>query len=272
MDTPAIQVAPRVGFSWDVTGDGKTAVRGGFGVFPDRFNDDIVLQHVELPPLVNTPTANYTTIGELLATPLSLSPAQVRTLDPDYKPQYTYNYSIGVQRDLGWQAGRRLRLRRLEGRASCCRRATSTRVPYGTNFLPRASTRRPAAPLPNERSCGRIAATATSCSSEFAGFSNYDALQIAVNRRYTAGLRFGVVLHRSLKTQERGRASPPNDQSDGEPVPRRSRDRNYGDVGRRHNLAVNYSYEVPNAEQQVEHVIAEGRLRRLAESRASRRR
>ena len=32
--------------------DGRTAVRGGFGIFPDRFNDDIILQMVELPPLV----------------------------------------------------------------------------------------------------------------------------------------------------------------------------------------------------------------------------
>ena len=91
LDTPPIQVAPRIGFSWDVTGDGKTAIRGGFGMFPDRFNDDIVLQLVELPPLVNTPTANYTTIRELLATPLSLSPATARYVNPDYKPQYTYN-------------------------------------------------------------------------------------------------------------------------------------------------------------------------------------
>src|SRR4029079_879014 len=102
-DTPPIQVAPRVGFSWDVKGDGKTPVAGGFGVFPDRFNDDIVLQHVELQPLVFTPTANYTTIRDLQSTPLSLSPSQVRVLDPDYTPQYIYNYSIGVQRDLGWK-------------------------------------------------------------------------------------------------------------------------------------------------------------------------
>ena len=43
LETPPVPVAPRIGFSWDVTGDGKTAVRGGSGVFPDRFNDDIVL-------------------------------------------------------------------------------------------------------------------------------------------------------------------------------------------------------------------------------------
>ena len=103
LDTPSIQVAPRIGFSWDVTGNGKTAVRGGFGVFPDRFNDDIILQFVELPPIVNTPTANYTTIKELLSTPLSLSPATARSINPNYKPQHTYNYSVGVQRDLGWK-------------------------------------------------------------------------------------------------------------------------------------------------------------------------
>ena len=134
LDTPSIQVAPRIGFSWDVTGNGKTAVRGGFGVFPDRFNDDIILQFVELPPIVNTPTANYTTISELLSTPLSLSPATARSINPNYKPQHTYNYSMGVQRDLGWKL-----LADVAYVGSKGRRLLQTRninaVPYGTNFL-----------------------------------------------------------------------------------------------------------------------------------------
>jgi outer membrane receptor protein involved in Fe transport len=126
LNTPSIQVAPRIGFSWDVTADGRTAVRGGFGVFPDRFNDDIVLQQVELPPLVNTPTANYTTIASLLSTPLSLSPANSRFIDSNFKPQHVYNYSIGVQRDLGWKVVATSPTSDRRG-ASSCRRATSTR-------------------------------------------------------------------------------------------------------------------------------------------------
>ena len=72
------KLAPRIGFAWDVTGDGRTSVRGGAGVFYDRYYDDNILDLVELPPLLNTYTTNYTTIPELLASPLTATPTAVR--------------------------------------------------------------------------------------------------------------------------------------------------------------------------------------------------
>jgi Carboxypeptidase regulatory-like domain/TonB-dependent Receptor Plug Domain len=237
-DTPSIQVAPRVGFSWNVTGDGKTAVRGGWGVFPDRFNDDIILQFVELPPLVNTPTANYATIRELLSTPLSLSPATARSLDPNYKPQHIYNFSVGVQRDLGWNLladvayvgsrGRRLlQMRNING------------VPYGTNFQassidPTTGSALPANFLRPSRGYGDILVN------EFAGFSDYDALQAQLNRRYSQGVRFGVsyTLSKTMAIGGNGNNPTVNPFLD-------IRERNYADLGRRHNLIINYSYDVP---------------------------
>jgi len=35
---PAIVVAPRVGFAYKLTGDGKTVMRSSFGIFPERPN------------------------------------------------------------------------------------------------------------------------------------------------------------------------------------------------------------------------------------------
>src|SRR5205823_7850342 len=74
MKTPPIQFAPRLGFAWDVTGDNKTAVRGGAGVFYDRYSDDEILQLVEQPPLLDTRTTNYTTVKDLLSNQLTASP------------------------------------------------------------------------------------------------------------------------------------------------------------------------------------------------------
>ena len=195
-------------------------MRGGFGVFPDRFNDDIVLQHVELPPLVNTPTANYTTIRELLATPLSLSPAQVRTLDPDYKPQYTYNYSIGVQRDLGWKLVGDFSYVGSKGRQLLQTRNLNA-VPYGTNFLPSSIDPTTGGALPN------VVPAAVSRLRRHPVLGVRRLLEL--RRAADAGqppLHGRAALRRRLHVRqdpERRHRLAAQQQPDGEPVPRRSR-------------------------------------------------
>jgi len=47
-DTDKNNFAPRFGFAWDVFGNGRTAVRGAYGLFYDTFNTDTIAQ--ENPP------------------------------------------------------------------------------------------------------------------------------------------------------------------------------------------------------------------------------
>jgi hypothetical protein len=97
----SLKVGPRVGFGWDVTGDGQTAVRGGAGVFYDRYGDGTILPLVETPPLVLTNSTNFTTLPTLLGSPLvpSTNP-NLAAFNTPFDAPVVYNWSIGVQREL----------------------------------------------------------------------------------------------------------------------------------------------------------------------------
>ena len=239
---PGLNIGPRFGFAYDVFGDGKTAIRGGAGIFYDRFNDDQVLQLVESPPNIVTATANFTTIKDLLATPLSVSPAGVFGVQRSYDSPAVYNFSLGVQRDIGFKTVLDVAYVGSLARHLMQRRSINS-VPYGGRFL--ASSIDPtvsggATPLPDNflrsyKGYGDINYI------EFASNSNYHALQVQANRRVTTSMAFGVAYTWSkamdLVDGNNNNVNPFID----------SRVRNYGKAGfdRTHNLTINYVYRLP---------------------------
>ena len=234
------EVAPRLGFAWNVTGDGRTAIRGGVGAFYDRYAENNILELTELPPLVRTYTVNYTTIAELTTNEPTETTNATRRIQ-EFVPRVVYNWSAGVQRDVGWglvvdaayvgNAARRQPItRELNGR------------PYGYRFQP--SSLDPTnvvggVPQPLTEDLLRpYRGYASISQQEFTGYADYHSVQVSATRRRRAdGLTFGAAYTYEIVNKTLGATDP---------FLADNRARNYNSVGRRpHTLTIHYSWLVP---------------------------
>ena len=192
IENRGVQFAPRVGFAFDPFGKGKTALRGGFGMFYNRQNLDAALNpFTTQSPLVLNPTVNFGTFASLASSTGMLFPQAVFGIDRAGMLPSIMNFSFMIQHNVGFgtvvEAGYVGSL----GRHLMWQRNLNA-IPFGANFDPknadRTNTGLPLSPGFLRPYAGYDDITFR----EWAASSNYHSMQVTANRRFAKGLQFGL--------------------------------------------------------------------------------
>jgi hypothetical protein len=240
-----VAYSPKVKSGWRhaIFGDGKTAIRAGWGVFYDATLGATFLQQATIQPFSVTQTltaAQITAAGGSFANPygtrtnpfpLDLSRRifvgfpTLQPFDPHFRTAYTYQYNFTLQRELPGSL-----LLEIAYVGSNSFKQNRERQLNPAILTPTASA--------DDVQDRRLFPTLGSIpSQESSGRARYDAGQFRLTRRFTKGFDFGVsyVFQKALDNV----SSTYFDLTPGPTGWARS------DYDRTHNFVVNYTYDLP---------------------------
>jgi Carboxypeptidase regulatory-like domain/TonB-dependent Receptor Plug Domain len=104
-------IAPRIGFSYELTGDGKTVVRGGWGIYNSRLENSTIYNAMaqtatagaQNEPSLTPNNAGAPTFPQILTTATGQAAIpNVIYFDPNFKLPQVEEFDLDVQREIGW--------------------------------------------------------------------------------------------------------------------------------------------------------------------------
>jgi hypothetical protein len=263
-DNQGIEPEPRLGVAWDITGDSKMAMHASVGLYHNpHVNANGLDAMARNPPAQNTPSIFYGTMDTLLGVgaqgAFSNRPSDVFGIERDAKTPKSYNYSIGIQREIGW--GTVLDVTYAGFQMRNAEMATSINsVPDGARFLDvnpqNANPQNPTAAKASEFLRPYYGYQNITIREHF-GTGSYNSLQMQLNRRYINGLQFAINYTLAKTVTDGTNGNPPGFNS--------IRPQTFWNEGpststQWHNLVINYTWDVPNGSRMMNHAITRGLL------------
>jgi hypothetical protein len=256
----AFRVSPRLGVVYDLTGEGRTIVRGGFGIFYDRPQGNMVYDQIQNAPGMQQPQLQW---GRLQALSASGGPDPTLTMTPTaygFKAPQVTAWNVGVQHKL-WHAVVFDLAYVGSSSKDLLQQRPINAVPWGAKFLPenqnptRAPSTVPGATALADDFLRPYQGYGTIRLWEYGAISNYHSLQTSFNRRFDNGLMFSVfyVWSKALGTvnDDFGGARP--NATDEE---NRRANYSYLSYDRPHTFVVNFVYQTPRVAKGVLGLLA----------------
>jgi hypothetical protein len=180
--------APRIGFAWRATADGKTVIRGGYGRFIETTLGQLVsgawgVQSSDVAQFTNTIANGTAQLTFPYPFPSNLaqpgSQAFQYSYSINYKDPYVQQWNLTLERDLGFQTGLRLSYDGSHG-SDLAYFNDLTQVQANTIGYAKARVN---SPYPIWSAINNYTN---------GGISNYQSITAALNKRLSKGLQFNI--------------------------------------------------------------------------------